>query len=101
MTERPTSEPGTGSNRLAGRLGDRLADLFAAVRPAGVRRGRVGAVTDSRCAARVEKMSLQAGMSFRISGLYEYIAAFFLKPESAYFSIGFGNVHPAPELGVE
>ena len=67
--------------------------------PAGVGRGRIGAAASSHGAAKGEKTSLQAGMSFRIIGLRECIAAILLEPESAYFSIGFGNIHPTPELG--
>ena len=107
----------TGPRTVRGALGDRAAEFRArnSQRPAGVPagglvrpcaaggagRGRIRAGVDSNGAARVEKMSLQAGMSFRISDLYQYISANFLKPESAYFSTGFGNVHPTPELGVE
>ena len=97
VTERPSPERGTGSDKLAGRL----AGSFAGVQPGMCVEAAWGLRLTLTVLLGSRKRLSKPEWVLELAAYMNISPQFFLKPEGADFSMGFGNVHPAPELGVE
>jgi len=95
VTERPGPEPGTGSYRRAGRL----VGWFAAVRPGARVEGASGPLLTLAVLPESRKCLSKPQCLLELAAYMNVSPQFSLKPESAYFSVGLGNVHPLPNYG--